>query len=103
MNKPSSNLEVGRNRDKVFTWITGTGCVLFLMPLVAMQFTSEVSWDETDFLVWAILLSVAGGACLWVSRKLPRREWLGAGALIAVVFVYIWAELAVGIFTNLGN
>lgn len=103
MNEPSSHIEAGRNPDKALIWIMGTAGVLFLIPLVAMQFTSEVNWDETDFIVWAILLFAAGSACLWVSRKVPRNRWLPAGALIALLFFYIWAELAVGIFTNLGS
>lgn len=99
----SSNIEFSKKRDNALIWIASTACILFTVPLVAMQFTSEVSWDETDFLVWGLLLFVAASVCLLAIRKLPRSKWLGAGMLIGVLFVYVWAELAVGIFTNLGS
>ena len=103
MSEQSSNIRESNAPDNALVWIMSTACMLFLVPLVAMQFTNEMNWDETDFLVWAMLLFGAGSACLWVSRKVPRSKWLGAGALIALMFAYTWAELAVGIFTNLGS
>ena len=39
-------------------WVTGV--LLLLLPLVALQFTDEVNWDETDFIVFGIILV---GAC----------------------------------------
>lgn len=103
MTEQSGNIQFSNKRDNAFIWIVSTACVLFLIPLVAMRFTSEVNWDETDFLVWGVLLFAAGSACLWVSRKVPRSKWWAAGALIALLVFYIWAELAVGVFTNLGS
>jgi len=99
----SSNIEFSKKRDNALIWIASTACFLFTIPLIAMQFTSEMNWDETDFLVWGLLLSVAASVCLLAARKLPRGKWLGAGVLIGVLFVYVWAELGVGIFTNLGS
>ena len=90
-------------RDNALVWIMSSAGMLFLTPLFTMQFTSAMTWDETDFLVWAILLFVAGSACLWIGRKVPRRRWLPAGALTAMAFFYIWAELAVGVFTTIGS
>jgi len=103
MTGQSSNIEFGSKPNKALIWIASTACVLFAIPLVAMQFTSEVNWDGADFIAWGLLLFLAGGVCFWATRKLPRSRWLGAGLLIGVLFVYAWAELAVGIFTNIGS
>ncbi|MEZ2414445.1 hypothetical protein ACA086_05725 [Muriicola sp. E247] len=72
---------------------------LLLIPLIAMQFTAEVNWNLFDFIVAGILLlSVAFlGELSW--RKLknsPYRTLVLLG--IFLLFVLIWAELAVGIF-----
>jgi len=40
---------------------------------------------------------------VFVSRKTPRKYWLAIGLVSATLFLYAWAELAVGIFTNLGS
>lgn len=83
--------------------ILGTGLVLTI-PFVAMQFTNEVNWDITDFLVIAILLMGMGLTYVFLARKIrnsTQRALLAIGIL--AITLYIWAELAVGIFTNWGS
>jgi len=90
-------------RNSVFLRIAlGTGLIL-LIPLIAMQFTNEVSWDIKDFFVMGFLLLSTATLFVLVSRRAPRRRRVVIGVIFTAVFVYIWAELAVGIFTNLGN
>ena len=90
-------------RSSVFVSIVlGTGLIL-LIPLIAMQFTNEVNWDTKDFIVFGFLLLTTATLFVFVSRRAPRRRQVVIGFLFAAVFVYIWAELAVGIFTNLGS
>lgn len=89
--------------NRIFAWLAlATGAIL-LVPLVAMQFTSDVNWSAKDFLAMGILLFTAGGLFILVSRKVSGKNRLVAGIVILVAFLYIWAELAVGIFTNLGS
>ncbi|HEY1200420.1 MAG TPA: hypothetical protein VGE79_05545, partial [Niastella sp.] len=69
------------------------------IPLIAMQFTSEVDWSPFDFLVMGVLLLGTGLACELVLRKVKKtgyRVAIVAGILVALLL--IWAELAVGIF-----
>ena len=90
-------------RNSVFIWIAlGAGLIL-LIPLIAMQFTNEVKWDANDFLVMGLLILGTGSLFVLVSRRVPRRRRVVIGSIFAAAFVYIWAELAVGIFTNLGS
>ena len=90
-------------RNSVFMWIAlGTGLIL-LIPLIAMQFTNEVNWDTKDFIVMGLLLLTTGSLFVLVSRRAPRRRRIVIGIMFATAFVYMWAELAVGIFTNLGS
>ena len=72
---------------------------LLLIPLIAMQFTNEVKWSGFDFLIMGVLLLIAGTAIEWVRRKFKNnsKKWLLIAAVV-VVFLLIWAELAVGIF-----
>ena len=89
-------------RNTVFAWLALATGLLLLIPLIAMQFTTEVNWDETDFIVMGLLLYGSGSLFVLLARKLPRRHWMAVGIATGVLFVYVWAELAVGIFTNLG-
>lgn len=72
---------------------------LLLIPLIAMQFTDEVNWSGFDFLVMGTLLTGLGLTVDLVLGKVKDRQsrFLLLLAII-VVFVLIWAELAVGIF-----
>lgn len=87
-------------RNSVFAWIAlGTG-VLLMIPLVAMQFTEEVNWDISDFVIMGIMLFGFSSLFVLVSRKVARRRRLIAGSICLLAFLYLWAELAVGIFAE---
>jgi hypothetical protein len=89
-------------QNKIFGWIAlATGCVL-LIPLVAMQFTEEVDWRANDFVVAGALLFVAGSLLALAMRMPPRFRILRAGAVM-VAFLYLYVELAVGVFTDWGS
>lgn len=100
MNRPADSLVMG---NAAFGWIALATCLLLLVPLVAMQFTAAVNWSAMDFVVMGCLLFAAGSLFVLVARKLPRRYWIATGALFAIALLYVWAELAVGVFTNLGS
>lgn len=79
--------------------ILGVAAIILSIPLIAMQFTSEVNWDLTDFMVAGALLCSTGLAIELVIRNLKT------GTLRTIILVVIlsalfliWAELAVGIF-----
>ncbi|MET6989294.1 hypothetical protein [Sediminicola arcticus] len=72
---------------------------ILLIPLLAMQFTEEVKWTLSDFLVAAFLLLGTGLMIDLVLRKVTKTTYRIAlcTALLISLFL-IWAELAVGIF-----
>lgn len=81
------------------TLIFSVAGLLLLLPLVAMQFTTEVNWSFFDFIVAGVLLFGTGGLIEFSLRKiktLNQRIWIIAGILL--VLFLVWAELAVGIF-----
>ncbi len=100
MNTPCHDIVM---RNRVFGWIALLTGLLLLVPLVTMQFTSEVAWDVTDFIVMGGLLFGAGSLFVLVARRVPRAYWLGVGLLVAAGLLLVWAELAVGVFTHLGS
>ena len=89
--------------NSAFKWIALATCALLLIPLIAMQVTDEVAWDSTDFIVMGSLIFGMSSLFVLVARKLTSKHRLFIGGMFFVIFLYIWAELAVGIFTNLGS
>lgn len=78
----------------------GGAAGLLLIPAIAMQFTSEVAWGPGDFLTMAAMLLVACGAfevAVRMTRSTLSRSL--AGIAILGIFLMVWAELAVGIFS----
>lgn len=71
---------------------------LLLLPFVAMQFTREVVWTASDFLVWGLMLGTAGGMFELAVRISPNRSYrAGFGLGLLSAFLVVWANLAVGI------
>ena len=72
---------------------------LLLIPLVAMQFTDQVDWSFGDFLVMAgLLLSITMAVAVVRQKVREKTQRIGLIALLLLIFLLIWAELAVGIF-----
>ena len=72
---------------------------LLLLPFIAMQFTAEVNWTGGDFLVMGLILAVVGLLIEGILRLFKqRRKRIVLGAVVVVLFLLLWAELAVGIF-----
>ena len=78
--------------------ILGVTGLFLLAPLLAMQFTTQVTWTAFDFAAAAILLTGTGLLFLLALRAFPtRRSRIGAGVALACGMLLVWAELAVGI------
>lgn len=87
------------NKNKRLIAILLTVPLLLLIPLIGMQFSSEVNWSLFDFLVMGVLLLGVGLMFEFVLRKVPNKNnRIALIAIILIVFLLIWAELAVGIF-----
>jgi hypothetical protein len=72
---------------------------ILLIPLIAMQFSEEVVWTASDFLVAAVLLLGAGLAIDFVLRKISTKKnrIILCGIILGILLI-LWAELAVGVF-----
>lgn len=78
--------------------IAGATAALLLIPFVAMQFTREVNWTASDFVIMGALLLGTGLLLQFAANRLrSARGRLIAIAAIGFVFLFVWAELAVGI------
>jgi hypothetical protein len=72
---------------------------LLLIPLIGMAITDEINWSLFDFIIMGSLLIFLSIGINFVSncnKNLKNRD-LYIGILV-LIFTFIWAELAVGIF-----
>jgi hypothetical protein len=71
---------------------------LLLIPLIAMLFTGEVNWSFFDFTIMGILLTTTG-ILIGITLKIVKSNNKYIIILtISLLFLLIWAELAVGLF-----
>ena len=78
--------------------------IILLIPLIAMQFTNEVDWTPIDFVVAGVLLLGTGLIFDLVIRKIKNtKNQITISVALLILLLLIWAELAVGIFTNWGS
>lgn len=99
-----SNIRAASMQNKRLVRIVIAIITLLAIPLVAMQFTDEVNWSASDFIIMGIMLSVAGalfeiGARF--SKNTPYR--VGLATAVGTGFLLTWMNLAVGIIGSENN
>ncbi len=88
---------VMKNKRIIFVLVVVVA--LLLIPFVAMQFTDEVAWKTSDFIVMGVLLSGTGLLAEIATRKVKSlKNRIMVLGIILLLFLLIWVELAVGIF-----
>lgn len=87
------------NTNKLRTTYWVIAALLMLSAVTANQFSEKFHWVKFDYLVFGIMLLGAGLAIelvLIITKKPPYR--LISIIIIALAFLLLWVELAVGIF-----
>lgn len=85
--------------NKRLMFLVAVAGLLLSIPLIAMQFSTEVNWTISDFFTMGILLF---GTVLIIElifrnvKNLKNRIIFCTIALF--IFLLVWAEMAVGIF-----
>jgi len=87
-------LTKGKNRILIWSLFP------LLIPLIAMVISDEVQWSAFDFFIMGGLLIsfTLIGNYIYTSFKDQKRTWLLY--ILVLVFLLVWAELAVGIFNS---
>jgi hypothetical protein len=74
---------------------------ILLIPFFAMFFTNEVHWTFGDFIVMGLLLLTTALILEFTLRKITTKQnRVVIVIIIIMVFLLVWAELAVGIFNS---
>lgn len=86
-------------KNKRFLIILLIVMILLLIPLIAMQFTTDVNWTSMDFVIAGILLLGSGLVFEFILRKVKSSKFrIVLGTILLIILLIIWAEIAVGIF-----
>ena len=99
---PVTDPHRGRNRFRPMIW--GGAAALLLLPAIAMQFTSEVNWTGSDFVVMGVMLATVCGLYelgVWLSGNTTYRAAFGIAVFTA--FLTVWVNLAVGMLGSENN
>ena len=72
---------------------------LLLIPLIGMAISNEINWSLFDFIIMGFLLLTLSIVINFVIKRVKnlKNRFLYIGILV-LIFMLIWAELAVGIF-----
>lgn len=73
--------------------------MLLAFPALGTVMSEEVNWGAEDFAAMALLLGLLCGAIEAALHWLDAPRWRIGGVMLAVlIFLTVWAHLAVGLF-----
>lgn len=86
---------------KELSYIALVVITILSIPFIAMQFTSEVNWSTFDFIIASILLFGFITLAVYLIKSIKNQKIrIGLVIGIIILFLLIWAELAIGIFNS---
>lgn len=73
--------------------------LLLVIPLIGMCINEEINWSPFDFIIMGVLiLSVSIGINFTLNKTKNLKNRIIYIGILGLLFLIIWAELAVGIF-----
>lgn len=73
--------------------------ILLLIPFFGTLFSNQVNWSLFDFIIMGILLGLSGLSIHFILERIRNKTAkLVPIIFVLIIFLTIWAELAVGIF-----
>jgi len=78
--------------------------LVLILATLGNIYVISFNWSILDFLIMGVM--VFGGTLIidiFIKRIKENKYRLIFSLLILLLFIYIWAELAVGLFFNLGS
>jgi len=86
-------------QNRIIIYIGLAVAFILLILMLVNRFNDEMDWKTGDFIVMGILLFSAGLAYELIAKKMSTTVYRVIVAIvIVIIFLLIWAELAVGIF-----
>lgn len=75
---------------------------LLLIPLFGNIFSNQVNWSLFDFIIMGLLLGMLGIIIHYIVEKVRNKTFRIVPIIfVLIIFLMIWAELAVGVFGSL--
>lgn len=72
---------------------------LLLIPFIGNIFSNQVNWSLFDFIIMGLLLGMLGIIIHFILEKVRDKTFRIVPIIfVLIIFLLIWAELAVGIF-----
>jgi hypothetical protein len=97
-------MNTNRNVYKSIAGLALVTACLLMIPFIAMQFSDEVVWTLSDFVIMGAMFFGTGLAYLFVTRKSGHAAFKAAVAFALFTgFFMIWSNLAVGIIGSENN
>ena len=98
------NIAMKLNRRKRIIGLVVIVALILLIPLVAMQFTSEVNWTAFDFVFAGAILFGTGLTIELIAMRSFNNAYRAAVGIVAMAgLLLIWINGAVGIIGDEGN
>ncbi len=91
-------------KDRLLVAALGVPALLLLVPLIAMQFSTEVNWTLSDFIfAYVVLTAAALGLRLLLRQSQSFAYRAGAALAIFGQLSLVWVNLAVGFIGSEDN
>lgn len=101
-------------QNKIFSQIAIGTLFLLIIPLLLMIFKiplhdpgsgfETINWSLSDFIIIGFLIFSLSNIFVLIARKIQKKsQRIILAIILLLAFLWLWAELAVGIFTNRGS
>ena len=87
-----------QQQHSVFRWPTWITVTVLLVVFLASLLSDEVTWSVYDFLIGGGLIFVFATIEIILWNKLKNQHRLFVVLFVLLVFLILWAEMAVGLF-----